>query len=54
MSFLNISIPPFEAFIRAEFLRNMEDSHGVKLPCMVFGMASVNSTTTSSSWAGEL
>ena len=41
MSFLNISIPPFEAFIRAEFLRNMEDSHGVKLPCMVFGMASV-------------
>jgi hypothetical protein len=41
MSFLNISVPPFEAFIRAEFLRNMEDSHGVKLPCMVFGMASV-------------
>lgn len=43
MSYLNINIPPIECFVRAEFLRNLEDSHGKMHPCLIFGMSSIPS-----------
>lgn len=43
MSFLNANITPFEAYVRAEFLRNLEDSHGTVFPCMVFAVCSIPS-----------
>ena len=30
-----------EAYVRAEFLRNLEDSHGETFPCMIFGVCSI-------------
>ena len=43
MAFLNVNIPPQECFVRGEFLRNMEDSHGAHFPCLLFGAASIPS-----------
>jgi hypothetical protein len=40
---LNASIPPIECYVRGNFLRNQEDSHDVYLPCVIFGVASVQS-----------
>jgi len=37
----NVNIPPIECFIRAEYLRNLEDSHGTVFPCLVFGFSSI-------------
>lgn len=38
---LNANIPPIECFVRGNFLRNQEDSHDLKFPVVVFGVASV-------------
>jgi len=43
MAYLNTNIPPQECFVRGEFLRNMEDSHGTYYPCLLFGAASIPS-----------
>jgi len=41
MAYLNANIPPMEAYVRGEFLRNLEDSHGDVFPCMIFGVCSI-------------
>ena len=41
MAYLNANIPPQECFVRGEFLRNLEDSHGTYFPCLLFGVASI-------------
>ena len=38
---LNASIPPIECFVRGNFLRNQIDSHELKFPCVIFGVASI-------------
>ena len=39
----NPNIPPIECFVRGEYLRNLEDSHGTVFPCLVFGFTSIPS-----------
>jgi hypothetical protein len=39
----NPNIPPLECFVRGEYLRNLEDSHGTVFPCLVFGFTSIPS-----------
>jgi hypothetical protein len=41
MSYLNIPIPPIDAMVRGNFLRDQRDSHDKKFPCIIFGMASI-------------
>jgi hypothetical protein len=41
MAYLNASIPPFLAYVRAEYLRDLKDSHGTYFPCTVFGVSSI-------------
>lgn len=38
---LNASIPPIECYVRGNFLRNQLDSHDLKFPCVIFGVASI-------------
>ena len=38
---LNASIPPIECYVRGNFLRNQIDSHNLKFPCVIFGVASI-------------
>lgn len=41
MALLNCDLPfHFYAFLRAEFVHNLEDHHGEFIPCVVFGAAS--------------
>lgn len=45
MAYLNANIPPIECRIRAEFLRDMEDSYGQSFACVIFGVASISGQT---------
>lgn len=45
MSYLNVPIPTIDCFVRGNFLRNQEDSHDLKFPCYIFGMASIPGRT---------
>lgn len=45
MSYLNIPTPPIDCYVRGNFLRNQEDSHDLKFPCYIFGMASIPGRT---------
>jgi len=38
---LNANIPPIECYVRGNYLRNQKDSHDIYLPCMLFGVASI-------------
>ena len=38
---LNASIPPIECYVRGNFLRDQVDSHDLKFPCVIFGVASI-------------
>jgi len=38
---LNANIPPIECYVRGNFLRDQKDSHDIYLPCVIFGVASV-------------
>lgn len=45
MSYLNISIPPIECFVRSNFLQARPDqfeSTDIYLPCVVFGLSSIS------------
>lgn len=44
MSYLNANIPAMECYVRGEFLRNLEDSHGTYFPCLIFGVCSIPSS----------
>ena len=39
---LNANIPAIECFVRGNFLRNQQDSHDLKFPCNIFGVASLS------------
>ena len=39
--YLNTPVPHFYAYVRKEFLYNLESGHGEVIPVMVFGIASV-------------
>lgn len=41
MSTLNADVPVFQAFIRAEFLYDLVREKGEHIPCIVFGVASI-------------
>ena len=42
---LNLDLPPIECFVRAEFMRQHKDGHGVTFPVVIFGMASLAGQT---------
>ena len=42
---LNLDLPPIECFVRHEFMRQHRDGHGVTMPCVIFGMASIPGQT---------
>jgi len=42
---LNANTPPIECLVRGNFLRNQSDSHDLKFPCVVFGVASIPDRT---------
>jgi hypothetical protein len=39
---LNANIPAIECLVRGNFLRNQQDSHDLKFPCNIFGVASLS------------
>lgn len=39
----NVNIPPIECYVRGEYLRNLEDSHGTYFSALVFGFTSIPS-----------
>ena len=43
MAYLNANIPPIEAFVRGNYLRNQEDSFDKKFKCLIFGVTSLPS-----------
>ena len=43
MAFLNANIPPIECYVRANYLRNQEDSFDKKFKCLIFGVTSLPS-----------
>jgi hypothetical protein len=45
MAYLNVNVPLVECFIREEFLRDMQDGHGKKHECIIFGMSSIAGKT---------
>jgi hypothetical protein len=38
---MNANIPPMECFVRAEYMRQHKDSHGILLNALIFGVASL-------------
>lgn len=40
---LNANIPPIEAYVRGNYLRNQQDSYDKYFPCLIFGVASIPS-----------
>jgi hypothetical protein len=40
---LNANIPPIEAYVRGNYLRDQRDSFNTYFPCVIFGVASVKS-----------
>jgi hypothetical protein len=38
---LNANTPQIECYVRGNYLRNQKDSHDVKFPCVIFGVASM-------------
>lgn len=38
---LNANIPPIEAYVRGNYLRDQQDSHDKYFPCLIFGVCSI-------------
>jgi hypothetical protein len=38
---LNANVPAIECYVRGNYLRDQRDSHDLKFPCMIFGVASI-------------